>query len=128
MGRRTVALSPAAAAGTVLAAAATGAALTAALMRKSHAPRIVAQPTPWNQALLALCPSLTAPYTLPTILNNGHVETIFAALFRRRPHILYGALAPCAGLLGCCLQPGEDPSNVVAMCLPGCRSRAGAHA
>ena len=31
------------------------------------------------------------PYELPynALLNNGHVETIFAALFRRRPHILY---------------------------------------
>jgi hypothetical protein len=52
-------------------------------------PRVVAEPTRWNQALLALCPHFTAEYDLPLILGNGHVETIFAALFRRKPHVLY---------------------------------------
>lgn len=52
-------------------------------------PHMPAQSTPWNSAILSLCPSLTAPYRLPALLNNGHVETIFAAWFRRRPHLLY---------------------------------------
>lgn len=73
--------------GTAVAVAAAG---TAAMMwKKTYTPRVVAQPTPWNSALLALCPHLSQPYHLPAFLNNGHVETIFAALFRRRPHVLY---------------------------------------
>jgi hypothetical protein len=73
--------------GTVAAVAAAGTA--AAMFKKVMKPRVVAQPNKWNDALLALCPYFTKPYELPAILNNGHVETIFAALFRRRPHILY---------------------------------------
>lgn len=60
-----------------------------AIMRKSFIPRIKAKPTKWNEAILKLCPHLSAEYHLPAILNNGHVETIFAALFRRNPHITY---------------------------------------
>lgn len=73
--------------GTVAAVAAAGTA--AAMFKKVMKPRVVAQPNTWNDALLALCPYFTKSYELPAILNNGHVETIFAALFRRRPHILY---------------------------------------
>jgi hypothetical protein len=73
--------------GTVAAVAAAGTA--AAMFKKVMQPRVVAQPNQWNDALLALCPYFTKAYELPAILNNGHVETIFAALFRRRPHILY---------------------------------------
>jgi len=63
---------------------------TASMWQKaSFTPKLVAQPTAWNQALASLCPYITAPYNLPAFLNNGHVETIFAALFRRSPHILY---------------------------------------
>ena len=42
-----------------------------------------------HEAILKLCPHLSATYHLPAFLNNGHVETIFAALFRRNPHITY---------------------------------------
>ena len=73
--------------GGVAAVAAAGTA--AAMFRKVLTPRVIAQPNDWNKAIQELCPHFTTPYKLPTILNNGHVETIFAALFRRRPHILY---------------------------------------
>lgn len=99
-------------AGTVAVAAAGSAAM---LFKKTLTPRVIANPSDWNRDLLAMCPYFTAPYELPAILNNGHVETIFAgalggrgprrrcrrrpltaslplppaALFRRRPHILY---------------------------------------
>lgn len=73
--------------GTVAAVAAAGTA--AAMFKKVMKPRVIAQPSSFNDALLALCPYFTKEYELPSILNNGHVETIFAALFRRRPHILY---------------------------------------
>jgi hypothetical protein len=54
-------------------------------------PRVIAQQNDWNKAVLALCPHFETPYELPynLFLNNGHVETIIAALFRCRPHILY---------------------------------------
>ena len=44
--------------------------------------RLQGQSTQWNSAILSLCPALTAPYKLPSLLNNGPVETIFAAWFR----------------------------------------------
>ena len=136
-----------------LAAAGLAAVAAAAMFRsKELRPVVTGQGTPWNSAVLSLCPSLTAPYRLPALLNNGHVvraaewagwpgalwtwharqaragrsirhaaagavsagcegaaalpptlraapphllppphlqETIFAALFRRKPHILY---------------------------------------
>lgn len=73
--------------GGVAAIAAAGTAAT--MFRKVLTPRVVSQPNDWNAAILKLCPHFTTPYRLPSILNNGHVETIFAALFRSRPHILY---------------------------------------
>lgn len=62
-----------------------------ALLRqmKTLIPKVCCPPTKWNQAILALCPSLASPYKLPFYLSNGHVETIFAALFRKKPHINY---------------------------------------
>ncbi|PSC76782.1 Embryogenesis-associated EMB8 [Micractinium conductrix] len=72
------------------AAAAAAVVLAWVLRRQQHAPTVHGQQgTPWNSAVLELCPSLAAPYTLPRVLNNGHVETIVAAAFRQRPHILY---------------------------------------
>jgi predicted alpha/beta-fold hydrolase len=41
------------------------------------------------QAILAECPSLTQPYKVAPWLTNPHVETIFAALFRRTPAVKY---------------------------------------
>jgi predicted alpha/beta-fold hydrolase len=70
-------------------AAAAAAAVAAMCIRKALKPTVQGQSTPWNSAILSLCPSLTASYRLPALLNNGHVETIFAAWFRRKPHILY---------------------------------------
>ena len=72
-----------------VAAAAAAAAAAVAMRSRLLTPQVSAAPTPWNQALLSLCPSLAAPYSLPALLSNGHVETIYAAFFRRRPHILY---------------------------------------
>ena len=71
------------------AAVAATAAAVAMLRSRKLTPQVSAVPTPWNQALLSLCPSLSAPYSLPALLSNGHVETIYAAFFRRRPHLLY---------------------------------------
>ena len=69
--------------------ASAGGVAVSTIMRKSFTPRIKAKPTKWNEAILKLCPHLSATYHLPAFLNNGHVETIFAALFRRNPHITY---------------------------------------
>lgn len=59
------------------------------MFSRRHVPRVTAAPSAWNQALLALMPSATEPYQLPLLLSNGHVETIFAAKFRTKPHLLY---------------------------------------
>ena len=61
----------------------------ATMFRKTLTPRLVSQPNAWNKAIRTLCPYLTTPYNLPYVLNNGHVETILAALLRRKPHLLY---------------------------------------
>lgn len=71
------------------AAAATAAALVGLCRSRELRPSVQGQITRWNSAILSLCPSLTAPYRLPAFLNNGHVETIFAAWFRKKPHVLY---------------------------------------
>lgn len=89
---RVTALAPfAAAAATPLGLGALGLAAVAALaMRKKELrPTVEGQSTSWNSAILSLCPSITAPYSLASFLNNGHVETIFAAWFRKKPHVLY---------------------------------------
>jgi hypothetical protein len=71
------------------AAVGVGATAAAAMSVGKHTPLLRAQSTKWNSAILSLCPALTSPYSLPTLLNNGHVETIYAALFRKSPHLLY---------------------------------------
>ncbi|KAK9851534.1 hypothetical protein WJX84_003856 [Apatococcus fuscideae] len=43
----------------------------------------------FQQAVLELCPTMNTPYTTYPILNNGHVETIFAARARRTPYVQY---------------------------------------
>lgn len=60
-----------------------------AMLSRNFKPTVKHSKTKWNNAILRLCPHLTANYRLPLFLNNGHVETIFAALFRKNPHILY---------------------------------------
>ena len=48
------------------AAAAAAVVLAWVLRRQQHAPTVHGQQgTPWNSAVLELCPSLAAPYTLP---------------------------------------------------------------
>jgi hypothetical protein len=67
------------------AAAAAAAALTLAafaLRRRTHCPEVHGATTEWNSAVLAACPSLTAPYSLPALLSNPHFETILAAVLR----------------------------------------------
>ena len=72
---------PLAAAG--LSAAAVAATAAMIFRSRQHAPKVHGQQdTAWNAAVLSLCPTLTAPYSLPAWLGNGHVETIFAAWFR----------------------------------------------
>lgn len=75
--------------GSTLMVVGTGAAIATSMMRKSFVPIIKSKRTKWNEEIMKLCPHLSTPYSLPSILNNGHVETIFAALFRRNPHITY---------------------------------------
>ena len=68
------------------------------------------QSTLWNSTILSLCPSLTAPYKQPSLLNNGHVETIFAAWFRwvgsagagLQAALAFSPLPPCSCCSGCC--------------------------
>ncbi|KAL4433399.1 hypothetical protein ABPG77_010252 [Micractinium sp. CCAP 211/92] len=96
-GMRLQALAPLAAAagavpasvGVAAAAAAAAVAATLALRKLELRPNVQGQSTSWNSAILSLCPTLTAPYRLAAGLNNGHVETIFAAWFRRKPHVMY---------------------------------------
>jgi predicted alpha/beta-fold hydrolase len=76
---------------TVFAATATVAAATTAFMtfKRSYKPQIKAKPTVWNESIRKLCPHLAEGYSMPFFLNNGHVETIFAAFFRSNPHLTY---------------------------------------
>jgi len=68
-----VPLTAAAAPAGIATAAAAAAAVAAMCIRKELKPSVQGQSTPWNSAILGLCPSLTAPYRLPPLLNNGHV-------------------------------------------------------
>ncbi|EFN55873.1 hypothetical protein CHLNCDRAFT_145469 [Chlorella variabilis] len=74
------------------AAAAAGALGVAAMFRgtKELKPTVQGQSTAWNSAILSLCPALTAPYRQPGWMpRGGHFETILAAWFRKKPHVLY---------------------------------------
>ena len=71
--RMRVPLAAAAAPAGIATAAAAAAAVAAMCIRKELKPSVQGQSTPWNSAILSLCPSLTAPYRLPALLNNGHV-------------------------------------------------------
>lgn len=78
--------------GLTAAAAATAAGVGVAMARGSRELRPIAkgESTSWNSAMLSLCPSLTAPYRMPSWMPlGGHFETIFAAWFRKKPHVLY---------------------------------------
>ena len=83
------------------------------------------QSTPWNSTILSLCPSLTAPYKQPSLLNNGHVETIFAAWFR-------WAGGASAGRQGCRQQSRATsplpPGNCCSSCCTELALAALAHA
>ena len=68
-----VPLTAAAAPAGIATAAAAAAAVAAMCIRKELKPSVQGQSTPWNSAILGLCPSLTAPYRLPALLSNGHV-------------------------------------------------------
>lgn len=68
-----VPLAAAAAPAGIATAAAAAAAVAAMCIRKELKPSVQGQSTPWNSAILSLCPSLTAPYRLPALLDNGHV-------------------------------------------------------
>lgn len=65
------------------------AAATTGMRQKHLIPSVTAAENSWNQALLALMPTAIAPYQLPIWLRNGHVETIYAAKFRKNPRLLY---------------------------------------
>lgn len=52
------------------------------------------QRTKLNQAIMKACPSLSSMYSACPFLTNCHVETIFAALFRRDPGVSAAAHAP----------------------------------
>jgi hypothetical protein len=68
-----------------VATAAAAASLGVAMARgsKELRPTAEGQSTPWNSAILSLCPSLTAPYRMPAWMpRGGHTETILAAWFR----------------------------------------------
>jgi hypothetical protein len=82
---RIQALAPSSPAGlAAAAAAAAGTVGLAAMCRgKQLQPTTQGQSTPWNSAILSLCPTLTAPYRMPGWMPaGGHFETIFAAWFR----------------------------------------------
>lgn len=52
-------------------------------------PRLTAADTPRNQRILKAMPSLREVYRPLGFLLNGHVETIWAALFRRGAGVSY---------------------------------------
>ena len=52
---------------------------------RSQKPRVVMQETPFNKQVLQLCPTADTVYRVLPWLFNGHLETIFAAFFRRSP-------------------------------------------
>jgi hypothetical protein len=56
--------------------------------RRRSLPAISMQPTSFNKGALSRCPSLTSVYN-KFIVPGGHVETIFAAWFRRNPPVEY---------------------------------------
>ena len=43
----------------------------------------------FQQAVLEQCRTINTPYNTYPFLNNGHVETIFAARARRTPNVQY---------------------------------------
>lgn len=53
----------------------------------SRLPDLRYQRTKLNQAIMKACPSLSSIYSACPFLTNCHVETIFAALFRRDPGV-----------------------------------------
>mmetsp|Transcript_35862 Transcript_35862/g.91647 ORF Transcript_35862/g.91647 Transcript_35862/m.91647 type:complete len:652 (-) Transcript_35862:188-2143(-) len=64
-----------------------GAAFMALRRRRGQDPEVYMAPTEGNKAILNECPSLTSAYKVSPWLRNPHVETIFAALFRRSPKV-----------------------------------------
>lgn len=97
------------------------------MLSKEVTPQVTASPTTWNQALLALMPTATAPYRIPLLLSNGHVETIYAAKFRKKPHLMYNREILHMPDGGCvCLDTEElpavkqlPPDAPVVILLPG---------
>eukprot|EP00242_Pyramimonas_sp_CCMP2087_P002582 CAMPEP_0198228596 /NCGR_PEP_ID=MMETSP1445-20131203/113677_1 /TAXON_ID=36898 /ORGANISM="Pyramimonas sp., Strain CCMP2087" /LENGTH=514 /DNA_ID=CAMNT_0043909001 /DNA_START=303 /DNA_END=1847 /DNA_ORIENTATION=+ len=62
--------------------------ISARLKRRN--PTLSMTNTPFNDQMLAQCPSLLRPYNpVPMLGTNGHVETILASLYRNKPHIKY---------------------------------------
>ncbi|KAL4855756.1 Embryogenesis-associated protein B8 [Chlorella vulgaris] len=95
-----------------IATAAAAAALTLAafaLRRRTHCPEVHGATTEWNSAVMAACPSLTAPYSLPALLSNPHLETILAAVLRRKPHLLYARELLHLPDGGCVALDSEQP-------------------
>lgn len=115
------------AASAVAISAAAGAVVMGAGKRFVFVPTVTAQPTPWNRDVLALCPKLHAPYHLSPFLRNGHVETIFAAWFRRDPRLVYTrelVRMPDGGTVALDTERGETSSQLpsdapVLILLPG---------
>jgi predicted alpha/beta-fold hydrolase len=67
-----------------------GAALmTRRLTTKAHRLEMVVPETPFAKSVLSECPTLNQEYTSPWWMWNGHVETIFAAWFRRDTPVIY---------------------------------------
>lgn len=102
------------AASAVAISAAAGAVVMGAGKRFSFVPTVTAQPTPWNRDVLALCPKLFSPYHLSPFLRNGHVETIFAAWFRRDPRLAYSrelVRMPDGGTVALDTEGGGDRSS-----------------
>jgi predicted alpha/beta-fold hydrolase len=52
-------------------------------------PEIVMAASGFNDSILSQCPTLLEVYNAFPFLTNGHVETIFAAFFRRNPGVKY---------------------------------------
>jgi hypothetical protein len=70
-------------------ATAVGAASFMDARKKVALPVITMIQNEFNKRVMSLCPSLNAPYKPVPFLTNGHVETIFAAWFRRLPNLKY---------------------------------------
>lgn len=89
---------------------------------KTEKPALQMADTGFNRAVLSRCPTINQVYRPFPFLTNCHVETIFAAKFRRTPQVTYAReclITNDGGCISLDWQHDEDPSQVSTQCAPG---------